>query len=223
MVDSRIILQIIIFSSIPHVVMAFLISLHPEPVGVGCLPVATTASLNDVPDFIPKVILSPSPPFCQRIHALFSTQRPMELENEQSLATVFERALILQRAGNTQEALEQYQLFCKAAAQCKVDPSQYAEVHVNMGAIHLRQNQPDLARDHFGEALQHRQLGTAHVNLAVLNLRQATSVATLREEGLKCLQSAKHHCQKAVALKDDPRSVDTAKRLLMDIDKMLGD
>ena len=144
----------------------------------------------------------------------------MELENDEPLSVLFQRALVLQRAGAIDQALEEYGLFCKAAQQCQVDPAQYAEVHVNMGAIFLRKGDAEQAQHHFDEALQHRQMGTAHVNLAVLQLQQASSL-TSPQAGLECLQVAKEHCQKAMALNDDPRSLETATRLLADIDRML--
>ena len=147
--------------------------------------------------------------------------RTMELDNEEPLNVLFQRALVLQRAGAIDEALENYQLFCKAAQQCEVDPFQYTEVHVNMGAIYIKKGDSDSAKDSFNEALKHRQIGTAHVNLAVLQLQLASSLIS-PQAGLECLQVAKEHCQKAVTLNDDPRSFETASRLLVDIDRMVN-
>lgn len=147
--------------------------------------------------------------------------RTMELDNEEPLSLLFQRALVLHRAGSIDKALENYQLFCKAAQQCEVDPFQYAEVHVNMGAIYIKKGDSDSAKESFNEALKHREIGTAHVNLAVLQLQLASSLIS-PQAGLECLQVAKGHCQKAVALNDDPPSFETASRLLVDIDRMMN-
>ena len=153
--------------------------------------------------------------------AIGANGRSVELDNEEPLSVLFQRALILQRAGSIEEALENYSLFCKAAQQCQVEPAQYAEVHVNMGAIYIKKGSVDLAEDSFNEALKHRQIGTAYVNLAVLQLKKASSSIS-PQEGLHCLQTAKEHCQEAILLNDEPRSFGTATRLLADIDRMMN-
>ena len=93
-----------------------------------------------------------------------------------------------------------------------------------MGAIYLKKGKAKEAAEQFNNALKYRQIGMAHVNLAVLNLQQATSSITIPtgEEAIQYLTTAKDHCDKAVNLNDDPRTVETANRLLSDIDKMLS-
>ena len=158
----------------------------------------------------------------QRTTRLFSytnNQQPgiPELENEEALSVLFQRALVLQRSGEIDQALEQYDLFCKAAVQCDVNPSQYAEVHVNMGAIYLRKSDRMLAKYHFDMALHHRPtMGKAHVNLAVLHLQHAQQQRE-KDKAMECLAAAKEHCQKAIALNDDSASVETATRLMKDV------
>lgn len=148
----------------------------------------------------------------------------MELDNDEPLSLMFRRGVVLQRSGELDQALKEYDLFLKAAQQCDVDAYKYAEVHVNMGAIHLRQKAPEQAKYHFGEALKHRQLGTAHVNLAVLTLQEASS-STSPQRGLDCVNNARNHCVEAIRLFEDEggqeASAGAAARLLGDIDKML--
>jgi tetratricopeptide (TPR) repeat protein len=156
-----------------------------------------------------------------------STRQTAELENEEPLSVMFQRAVVLQRAGSHEDALDEYTLFLKAAKQCQVDPSMYAEVYGNMGALYLRKQQYDLAREHLQLALDYRpKLGTAHVNLAVVALQQAsaTSATTSLEanEAIVLVESAKNHCNNALDCNTDPRSVAMAQRLLEDIDKMLS-
>lgn len=150
--------------------------------------------------------------------------RTIELENEEPLSVIFQRAVVLQRAGSPDEALKEYELFLKAARQCQVDPSQYAEVHINMGAIYLRKATADcvpMAKEQFEKALEHRPIGTAHINLAALALREA-SQSTDREEGLECIQRAKAHCETVLELNQDRQSIEMAYRLLKDINRMMG-
>lgn len=153
--------------------------------------------------------------------AVDTNGRTAELDKEEPLSGLFQRALVLQRAGSIEEALENYKLFWKAAQQCEVDPFQYAEVHVNMGVIYMKKGNADSAKDSFNEALKHRNIGTAHVNLAVLQLQQASSSIS-PQAGLKFLLAAKEHCQRAVLLDDELRSFETASRLLKDIDRMVN-
>ena len=127
---------------------------------------------------------------------LNSSQQSIEKDNEEPLSVIFQRAMVLQRAGSYDEALKSYELFCRAAEQCNVDKSQYSEVLVNMGAIYLKKgdnNSKEQAKQYFTTALKYRQNGMAHVNLAVLNLQQATSssiTTTDLTEGIKCLKTA---------------------------------
>ena len=96
----------------------------------------------------------------------------------------------------------------------------YAEVHVNIGAAYLKEKNMEMAKHHFEESLRYRQVGTAHVNLAVLALQEASKTFN-RSEGLAALSKAKAHCEKALALNDTQQSKAAAQRLLQDIDTMI--
>ena len=60
-----------------------------------------------------------------------------------SLKSQFERALVLQRAGDLDGALDEYKAFIDAARVHEVPPAAYAEVRGNVGARLL--NRGDLA------------------------------------------------------------------------------
>ncbi len=144
-----------------------------------------------------------------------------ELDNEEPLSVIFQRAVVLQRAGSHSQALDEYFMFLKAAAQCQVDPSMYAEVYVNMGALYLRKQDYEKAKEHFVQALEYRpKFGTAHVNLAVVALQQASSLTSISDavRVRKLLKDAKQQCEMALECNTDPRSVAMAKRLLEDIE-----
>ena len=128
---------------------------------------------------------------------------------------------MLQRAGDKDGALDNYQIFLAAAKENEAPPDTYAEVLVNIGTIHAMRSDPVRAKQHFEEALQYRDIGSARVNLAVLLLQQvsaaAKSGALQRQEEL--VKEAMMHCQRTVALQDDPNAVASANRLLADIKK----
>ena len=146
----------------------------------------------------------------------------MELDNEDNLKALFERAVVLQRSGSTEEALQQYEMIIKAAKSTEQSPKIYAEVFVNMGACELKlHNNPTKAKQYFQNALQYRPIGTAYVNLALLTLKEG-SQSTDPQVGLKALTEAKELCEQATALQDDPQSIATSQKLLQDIDNMLG-
>ena len=138
-----------------------------------------------------------------------------------SLEAIFLRALMLQRAGDKDGALDNYQIFLAAAKENEAPPDTYAEVLVNIGTIYAMRSDPVRAKQHFEEALQYRDIGSARVNLAVLLLQQvsaaAKSGALQRQEEL--VKEAMMHCQRTVALQDDPNAVASANRLLADIKK----
>jgi len=105
-----------------------------------------------------------------------------------------------------------------------VSPELYAEVHVNVGAIYF-QKRGDLvrAREHFETALRYRDLGSCRVNMALLALREGRRSGSAGDVvGREALVEAQGHCRRAIELEDDLRSVDGARRLLGDIEKMLN-
>lgn len=157
------------------------------------------------------------------IHRLQS-QRPkadLELDNEEPLSLMFQRAVVLQRSGSHAQALDEYSMFLKAAVQCQVNPSMYAEVYGNMGALYLRQQDYTKAREHLRQALTYRpKFGTAHVNLAVVALQEASTL-TDAIQARTLIDDAQQHCTAALTCNTDPRSVAMARRLLDDIQRML--
>ena len=147
-----------------------------------------------------------------------------ELENEEPLDVMFKRAVVLQRSGShPDEALREYGLFLKAAKQIpQVEPHMYAEVYGNMGALYLKLQNFEEAQRHLTQALEYRpKFGTAHVNLAVVCLQQATANDD-GNQAFELINRAQQHCEKALECNSDPRSVGMAQKLLTDIDQMLS-
>lgn len=142
------------------------------------------------------------------------------MENEEPLSVIFQRAVVLQRSGESDEALKDYDLFIKAAKQCDVSPEMYAEVHVNIGAVYFKENNTVLARHHFEQALKHRQVGTAYVNLALIALKEGSKTMNPRA-GMSALREAKNQCVKAIELGDSPQSNAMATDLLEKIEGMM--
>jgi len=52
------------------------------------------------------------------------------------LNQIFRKAVVLQRSGDRSGAIREYEHFLKVAKSYEVDPSLYAEVYANLGAIH---------------------------------------------------------------------------------------
>ena len=144
----------------------------------------------------------------------------VELDGDENLKALFERAVVLQRSGSTSEALVFYERFIKAAHHTNVEPQKYAEVYVNMGAIEIKSKNREMAKHYFKEALKHRKIGTAYVNLALLSLQEGSQSIDPRV-GMKALTEAKELCQQATDLNDDPQAIKMATKLLKDIDTML--
>ena len=113
---------------------------------------------------------------------------------EEPLDRIFRRGVALQRAGDGAGCLREYERFLKAAEHHGADPSLYAEVHANVGAMHaaeaVRKNTGPTAvgrraelrrkaRDSLSEAVRYRPgLGSAWVNLALLTLSEGRETAT---------------------------------------------
>jgi len=171
--------------------------------------------------------------------------------NDESLLLRFQRAVVLQRAGQYNDALREYQTFVKAAESCNVSPEMYAEVHVNMGAIYMKLKDWTKARNNFKRAIDHRRRGkddddddennvrsaaSAHVNLALcllaerqeLSLKGAAGATTGgtsaldRSRDVSALQEARYHCQRAMEEdKVDTNAKNAATRLMRDIQNIL--
>lgn len=146
--------------------------------------------------------------------------KTIELDNDENLKALFQRAVVLQRSGSHLEALEEYERFIKAAKSTHQEPEKYAEVFVNMGAIQLKMKNREMAKHYFKEAINNRKIGTAYVNLALLALQEG-SQSTDPQAGLTALTEAKDLCELATELKDDKQSLSAAAKLLQDIDIML--
>lgn len=89
-----------------------------------------------------------------------------------------------------------------------------------MGAIEIKSKNREMAKHYFKEALKHRKIGTAYVNLALLSLQEGSQSSDARV-GVAALTDAKELCQKAAELNDDPQAIAMATKLLKDIDVML--
>ena len=175
--------------------------------------------------------------------------RHFVLDNEEPLSVIFQRAVVLQRSGDHESALKEYQFFIKAAEGCDVSPSMYAEVHVNIGAVYAKDNSNlELAKHHFELAIEYRpdNMGTAYVNLALLSLRKGSSIGADNPKiGIQCLEEAESYLNSAINLKDDssnnnnnnnesessdedddelqqPSTKTTALRLLEDVHAIMG-
>jgi len=159
-------------------------------------------------------------PYLCRGHKMSYDDDGMTLADDEPLSSRFQRAVVLQRAGDHESALREYQLFVKAAEQCDVSPDLYAEVRVNMGAVFMKIKDRYEAKRNFELALQLRDMGSAHVNLALLALAEG-QMSNDPRDGVRALKEAEGHCRKAVDLNDDVNAVNGATRLLGDIGKML--
>jgi tetratricopeptide (TPR) repeat protein len=146
-------------------------------------------------------------------------QNAMELDNEESLKALFQKAVVLQRSGSHDEAREEYERFIKAAKSTNQAPKTFAEVYNNLAAIELRSKNREMAKHYFQEALKHRKLGNAYVNLALLALQEGSQSLDPRV-GLSALAEAKELCEKALELKNDKQAIAMAEKLLSDIDEM---
>jgi tetratricopeptide (TPR) repeat protein len=138
-----------------------------------------------------------------------------------SLLTQFHLGVARQRAGDTNGALEAYDVFVRAAEEHGAPPHTFSEVLVNMGILYVQRRDRSAARKSFERALECRPLSAAHVNLALLCLAEGSAAAAA--EGLQssmpvsAVLAAKEHCLKAIALNNDERSVATAERLLQEM------
>eukprot|EP00591_Stephanopyxis_turris_P000520 CAMPEP_0195527700 /NCGR_PEP_ID=MMETSP0794_2-20130614/29570_1 /TAXON_ID=515487 /ORGANISM="Stephanopyxis turris, Strain CCMP 815" /LENGTH=198 /DNA_ID=CAMNT_0040658677 /DNA_START=33 /DNA_END=629 /DNA_ORIENTATION=+ len=143
-----------------------------------------------------------------------------EPDFDEPLSVMFQRGVVLQRMGDYESALSEYEMFVEAAKQCDVSPQKYAEVHGNIGAVHMKRRDGVAARRHFEEALRHREIGSTHVNLALLTLKEGSTTSD-PSKGFGALKAAETHCRRAIALDDDSRSGATATKLLSDIEGMI--
>lgn len=116
-----------------------------------------------------------------------------------------------------------------------VDPSLYAEVYANMGAVYAMQGRDDgdvemrrelrrKAKSCFQSAVEYRPgLGSAWVNLALLMLAEGKEMGG--EDVSKVgdvLQEARSCCVRALGMdNDDERSRALANKLVGDIDGMM--
>ena len=140
--------------------------------------------------------------------------------------------------GDRTGALREYNHFLKVAETHDVDQGLYAEVFANMAAIYAMQgkgadadnNNVDSsemrvkAKEAFQQALAYRpSLGSAWVNLALLQLAEGKELGAHEQEKVKrVLKEARSCCERALCLdNDDERSRSLANKLIGDIDTML--
>jgi tetratricopeptide (TPR) repeat protein len=142
-----------------------------------------------------------------------------------SLSKIFNTALALHQSGDHHEAVVQYELFLEAAKSVGAPDESLAEVHCNLGQIKARKGDRFGAKESFMEALRHRSLATAHVNLALLLLAEGeTQISGSKKSVLiSVLEDARDHCEAAIASVDgtSERTVETAKRIVADISRAL--
>lgn len=149
-----------------------------------------------------------------------SKNKDVILADDEPLSARFQRAVVLQRAGDHMGALKEYETFIKAAESCDVDQEAFAEVHVNVGAVNFKLKNMAEAKRNFQKALKFREMGSAHINLALLALAEGkASIDPL--DGIDALKTAQIHCQRVLQLNDDKAAVRMAEKLLRDIKIML--
>lgn len=153
------------------------------------------------------------------------------------LNQIFQKAVVLQRSGDRSGALREYQHFLKVAESNEVDPSLYAEVHANMGAIYAMQGKGAdqgisqgervesriKAQNAFREAVKFRpNLGSAWVNLALLLLSEGKEMGNDVSKVEDALKEARGCCERALGMdNEDERSRALANKLIGDIDSMM--
>lgn len=154
------------------------------------------------------------------------------------LSETFQKAVVLQGAGDRSGALDAYKHFLKVAQASEVDPMLYAEVYTNMGAIYamqgkdsntgqsqeLRTDARSKAKEAFSEAVKYRPgLGSAWVNLALLTLAEGKEMGNDEQSKVKgLLQDARGCCVRALGTDNgDERSRALANKLVGDIDTMI--
>lgn len=149
-----------------------------------------------------------------------SRNNDVVLADDEPLSARFQRAVVLQRAGDHMGALKEYETFIKAAESCDVDQEAFAEVHVNVGAINFKLKNMAEAKRNFQKALSFREMGSAHINLALLALAEGKASID-PSDGIDALKTAQIHCQRVLQLNDDKAAVPMAEKLLRDIEIML--
>lgn len=155
--------------------------------------------------------------------------------DEVPLAQIFQRAMVLQRSGIRDDAIKAYEEFLQVAELHNVDPSLYAEVYANMGAIFAMQGKDSdtkerkheirqKAKASFQKAVEYRPgLGTAWVNLALLLLAEGKDNSGYDAFAVeKVLKEARSCCERALGMEnEDKRSWQLANKLIGDIDVMM--
>ena len=125
-----------------------------------------------------------------------------------SLKSQFERALVLQRAGDLDGALDEYKAFIDAAEEHDVPPAAYAEVRGNVGALLLKRGDLAEAAAELEASIALRDLATTRCNLAIIRIRQSDAAG------------AREHARAALRLGDesDSRTGTVARRILADVE-----
>ena len=167
-------------------------------------------------------MMAPSAAFVRAPRAMMAASRPLRASSEDefprlrsaetvSMKSMFERALVLQRAGDLDGAEEEYTNFLDCAKQQGVPPTATAEIYGNIGAIHLRRGDRAAAKESFEASLACTPLGTTHCNLAIIALQGDGDVV-----------EARRHARAALHLGDGPQSTELAERILRDIEERLA-
>lgn len=157
---------------------------------------------------------------CRSYTSFLSKSEKINLADDEPLSSRFQRAVVLQRAGDYLGALGEYETFIKVAKSCYVNSEAYAEVHVNMGAIYVRMKKFNQAKSNFLAALSYRDMSSAHINLALLALSEGQKSSN-SIDGIKALETARMHCQRAIEIDDDNNATQLAKKLMSDFEEMM--
>mmetsp|Transcript_38423 Transcript_38423/g.91987 ORF Transcript_38423/g.91987 Transcript_38423/m.91987 type:complete len:218 (-) Transcript_38423:42-695(-) len=153
-------------------------------------------------------------------------------QEEQPLNQIFQKAVVLQRSGDREGALDEYTRFLRVAISNDVDPELFAEVYANVGAIYAMQSKGeadkgaraklrDRAKSAFQEAVRHRpSLGSAWCNLALLLLAEGKDMGGHADPS-SIIKEARSCCERALAIDNDvEQSRELAYRLIRDIDNL---
>ena len=162
------------------------------------------------------VVTSPRRIGARRVLRVFSAPH----RSSASLEAIWERALCLQRAGDSAKAIEEYELLVAAAEASGAPPASLSEAHINMGQLKARLGDRQGARDHIHTALETRSLATAHINLALLELADGEEAGCMSTDALN---AAIKHCKRALSAEEsNEESLEMARKILADAQRALG-
>lgn len=134
---------------------------------------------------------------------------------------VFEQAVKYHKLGQFERAKNSYTGLIAAIEDQCVPKKAMAEVYVNIGNIYSQQKDIKNAKKYFTTALEHRNIGTAHVNLALIALSEGKIITDKNADHnnnndmiqpikREFLLVAIHHCEEAIkGIENDIKSGET--------------